>query len=646
MSPCAGSSTEACGGNEKQCDPGGGVFSFQREKVKDEFGSVAGNFTMSYPKWCALLVSMILASRTSFAAFLKYTIHLIRSSPLCTASTPTFFPVPLLSLGQFDRMPSTLSSGRRKLCHLRRAIHCICMALNFWQSGGKWPCEESLRRNPNAEHQALYKRLASLIRSDGLAESFSLTKSGRKHTELVARLSELSSLLTAHGGGAECGYERGFSGVSVPVDLSKAPELVPYADLQADRLQLHGTGHWDVTNLLPDSMVMAYREPRSLLASLPLGAHPKCRDAEPEVAKLAYKWDQKGLLRLYDSSRPVGSLVKVFNCYKSPEVDRQIGDRRGQNSYECRIEGPSKDLPSGPDIMGLSLDVRHEKVVVIITDRKDYYHQIWSTDARAMTNAVGPSVHKELLKNTKAYEAYSLRSAMRKKIGRERRGDDLHSFSLHPGENPTSETLPPDHLWVSFGSVLQGDHAGVEIATAAHECWLEEFGLLQKPDRLVASHSLRSTSHLQGLVIDDYFAASVEKREKPNSESVAAHCYTVSQRAYTSADLLGSPAKDVVCANEGKLVGAFVNSGPAALSRGLCTVGSPAMKRVALSFITLALCKLAYTTDVLHLCLIGGWVSILAYRRPLMSILARSYHLVDQNNLDHNAPKLPQSWCC
>jgi len=151
-------------------------------------------------------------------------------------------------------------------------------------------------------------------------------------------------LLTAHGG-AHNSYEKGFAGVSFPVDNTRAPELVPFADLQADRLRVHGKGHLDVTSLLPDGLVMAYREARSLLANLELGSHPSIRDSGAEVVKLAKLWDQNGLLRLHTSHRPKGSLVKVFNCYKNAGQDRQIGDHRGQNSNE--LQGPgAKQLTS------------------------------------------------------------------------------------------------------------------------------------------------------------------------------------------------------------------------------------------------------------------------------------------------------------
>ena len=144
---------------------------------------------------------------------------------------------------------------------------------------------------------------------------------------------------------------------------------------------------------------------------------------------------------------------------------------------------------------------------------------------------------------------------------REQVGDALHSFILHPGEEACCEFLPPNHLWACSGSVLQGDHGGVEIGTAAHETWLKEFGLLSDSSRLTASTCLGPDKSLQGLVIDDFFAASVEDVATDESHSQAAGWYDASQRAYKEADLLWSPfIKDEVGGNEGKLIGAYVNS--------------------------------------------------------------------------------------
>ena len=46
------------------------------------------------------------------------------------------------------------------------------------------------------------------------------------------------------------------------------------------------------------------------------------------------------------------------------------------------------------------------------------------------------------------------------------------------------------------------------------------------------------------------------------------------------------------------------------------------------------------TTDVLHLCLIGGWAPVLMFRRPFMSVLDKVFHLVDSQSYSASCPKL------
>lgn len=137
-----------------------------------------------------------------------------------------------------------------------------------------------------------------------------------------------------------------------------------------------------------------------------------------------------------------------------------------------------------------------------------------------------------------------------------------------------------------------------------------------------------------------FFALSVEDRFACNDRSISVHSYNKSQTAYEAEGLLGSPEKDIRGANIGKVIGAEVNSTQAALDRGLCTLGAPIAKRISMSFITLAVCQLAFTTDALHLCLLGGWVSMLGFRRPLMALLRDSYHVVDQNKFNSASPRL------
>lgn len=293
---------------------------------------------MSYPKWCALLVGNVLRTRTPFARFLSDSLSMSRSMTSRSASTPIFFPVPVLDFENLGRMPEACSSGVRRKRHLDRAVHTICMALNFWHSGGRWIDATQLQRRPNAEHLTLYQKLTALIRSDGWTASFEISKSGRKAPELIARLSELSILLTARGSPA-CSYDRTFVGIPVGEEAMAAPEVTPFRDLDASRLKVTGTGHWDATQFLDDELAMAYREPQTLCGGLDVGPQPFLRDSPSEIAALARLWDVNGLLLLHDQPCKRGTLSKVFNSYKNELVDRQIGDRRGRNGLEKKIAG-------------------------------------------------------------------------------------------------------------------------------------------------------------------------------------------------------------------------------------------------------------------------------------------------------------------
>lgn len=592
-----------------------------------------GDLQMSYPKWCALLVSNVLRSRTPFASYLNISISLSQDGRRANLS-PAFFPIPVPPWSSFDRMPAGLSQSKRRLVHLRRAVHVICMALNFWHSGGVFDDGLLLQREPSSSHRCLYGRIVSLIRSDGLASSFSLKKSGRKFPNLIASLGGLSSALTSVGSANP--YEKSFGGLDCTLSDEDRAALTPFRDLDRERLVIRGTGHWDATEFLSDYLVMPYREPLVLEAGLDHGTRPFIRDPPHVVAALAKKWDQNNLLVVHSEAVEEGSLVKIFNCYKGPLQDRQIGDRRGRNSVECRVHGPSKLLPSGSDIMDLVVVPSKEKLVLSVTDRSDFYHQISVTKSRAISNTVGPGIPISMLEGTNGLSMFLL-SQSKAKRRREAFGDELDRF----GQFAVRGSRPGDGLvWVSFNSVLQGDHSGVEVCTDAHTSLLQSFGLLSHHHRLVASSPLLSRSCLEGLVIDDYFCISKEAAATPNDDSVAFEAYQTAQKAYNRFGLLGSPLKDVKCENEGRVIWAYVNSGQSARSRDLVTLGAPPAKRVSLSFITLHLCSMTHTTDSLHLCLLGGWISMLAYRRPLMSILNRSFHLVDQNAFDQNNPRV------
>ena len=97
-------------------------------------------------------------------------------------------------------------------------------------------------------------------------------------------------------------------------------------------------------------------------------------------------------------------------------------------------------------------------------------------------------------------------------------------------------------------------------------------------------------------------------------------------------DILGLPC--------GKIIGAWVDAREETRKRGLTTVSSPPQKRLGLSHVSLSVAALSHTSDSLHLCLVGGWVSAMGFRRPMYSLFQKAYGLVDTLAFDPNRPKL------
>ena len=590
--------------------------------------------SLNFNRWCASIAFAVLRTRTKFSSFLRATLHLQRSG---CASSSAAFPLPVPFPGAFARMPPGLSSTKRKRRNLHRAVHVVVMALNFWWSGSCFIPLEHLERAPSKSQQTMLRRIVSLMLADGPREDFEVLASGRKFHHLIARLADLSDCLTKLGAGA-CPYDKKYPGHSVPLDSQRFPELEPYKSLDAGRLKVVGMGNFDATSFLEPELCMAYRYPDSLLYdNVPRpGEYPMHMDKMSEVVSLAKLWDVRGLLRLHSvdlqHERP-HELVRVFNCLKNESCDRQIGDRRGRNLCEQRVIGPSSRLPTGVNITDMYVDAACETLSIICTDRRDFYHQFATSSNRSLSNTVGPRIPLSLLSDTNAFKDFQAERKARKPT-RLSAGDHL-GISERQSFQPT----PKGECMISFSSIFQGDHAGVEIATSAHEGLLQSVGLLSEESRLLSSAPFLGDALCEGLVIDDYFCIAKVQRGILVA-SPALDCLKTCKEVYRKHDILGSDDKDVVGERTAKLIGAHVNASEEAQSRGHTIVAAPPQKRYALSWVSLQLCQLTHTTDSLHLCLVGAWTSVLMFRRQVMSVLQNAFHLVNAMEFNPSNPQL------
>lgn len=522
---------------------------------------------ISFHGWCQRLDTSVFRTRTVFGSFVRHAIQLPRDGSKVSSSPA--FPVPIPYFGVFDRMPSGLSLKRRSLIHFRRAVVLVILALNFWWSGNRFIDDNLLRRVPSPSQKSIVRRVETFMQVDGPSIPSLVVASGRRFPQLVARLSELSSALTAVG--AQSGpYSHTFQGCGQEVEVNNEviDELVPYRSLQAARLKLVGAGHFDPLPFLDDNLAMAFTNPDCLLRECDfLGVSlPKLDDPPLEILALARRWDDLDLLHLHPFNVPElypEQCVKIFNCYKNKQSDRQIGDRRGRNFAELAVSGPSKSLPQGPDVFELFLNPSEDSLLLSVTDRSDFYHQFKTSPTRCISNTLHVGLRREDLEGTKALEKFDVAHS----LGKQDRlyvGDGLLGTSRFP---PVGRKRP-GVLYPSFASILQGDHGGVEYACQSHAELLRSYGLLMHDSRLVANRPFRGSSLLEGLVIDDYFAISVSsKRAKGISPDVG--CFRAAQQAYADHSLVGSPSKDVCGQSTGKVIGASINASPATLAIGL-----------------------------------------------------------------------------
>ena len=196
-----------------------------------------------------------------------------------------------------------------------------------------------------------------------------------------------------------------------------------------------------------------------------------------------------------------------------------------------------------------------------------------------------------------------------------------------------------DHYLVCFGAVAQGDHLGVELGSAAHSSLLESAGLLGHGDRLCSNRPSKGTVSAQGLVIDVFFSVTVKRLRDPKPPQCLDHLQTAKD-TYTREGLLGSDDKDINGEDFARIAGAEVNSTRAVRALGLCTVASPAAKRIALCAVSLETARFSQVTDSLLLWLVGSWTSAALIRRPLMSVFSAVYAVRPSATVKPSRPTL------
>ena len=592
------------------------------------------------PSWVERLVSQVCSARTRFSSFVKLYLSSCRRGRLHTSST-ALFPIPAPDLSVWLDGPSKMSQSKRtQIAHVK-LLHLVIAALNLQFFQNPFEIADLCRRRPGPHHVQLYSRLLAHIKVCGCSGNVSFSGCGRKRFQLSARMEELLKCVQSLGLDVRGPYDDGgLPKAAVPRDDTVAEELRPYRSLDADRLKLSGCGQWRCEDYLPDLLYMPFMEPRCHVYDVPFkeGEAPdNSRNSYDQMKKLIRVWDINGLvdfLPIHDAPDDIRLCTRVFNNYKDKTKDRQIGDRRGQNKVEGKIQCGSESLPTAQALLQLSPRRWKELLCCSITDRKDFYHQFAVSWEKLSLNSIYPWPLLSEVKDTRAAGRFVENFMTRKKkASREVEGDHLEG-----GKRPLLVSGGPQ-LVPCFTALFQGDHLGVEVATAAHGRLLQHHGLLSEGGRLLTGSPIYQDVVNDGLVIDDYFCFSREELSKvlPGDrvrDSGSEQALMVSKGAYEQEGIKGSDEKDVIASLRYKVIGAEVDSSLGSVSRGLVSLAAPGAKRLGLAMLSAIAANQGYTSDALHACLVGSWTSVLLYRRPLMSILDALYKVVPPAELN------------
>ena len=274
--------------------------------------------------------------------------------------------------------PKGSGSALRELL-LSRLLHISVMALNYLHATFRHVPYESLQRHPNQAQLCVYGRLRVLLRASSRHSEDLPECAGRRGTHLVARLTELEQYLKSAGLSSTVYPEEGCLAATVP-HLSEGPfSLTPYKEVDPERLLITGHGEWDIEEYLGPELLLPILEPLTIRGVDPAGLpFPDATHNDPDLARSLFRlWDCKGLLSIAP-----GPLAPRQLCNPNEKADRLIGDRRGPNSLEGRLIGPSTTLPPGFLLCCLTVPRYSHVLVGASTDR---FHV---TKERACGNAV------------------------------------------------------------------------------------------------------------------------------------------------------------------------------------------------------------------------------------------------------------------
>lgn len=306
-----------------------------------------------------------------------------------------------------------------------------------------------------------------------------------------------------------------------------------------------------------------------------------------ELLKLAEKWDSKGACRIFRVDEiNLDEAVGLFGVPKDAEFDRMILNPQVVNGRMKSFSHYTKQLAPGSlfTLIRLPPELAFR---INADDLAEMYYTIKVPDSRAKRNSIGVIFDASALSHLSCFDP-----------------------SKHRGP-----------CVVALGALAMGDSWAVEFAQQAHHNVLRFLaGSMLEHQRVAYRRAFPRGLFLEWLSIDDHIGVQIVtwdqlKNCTPLRDS---EVFSRAESAYKQVGLVQHPKKKQRGVTQGTFLGAEVDGRTGFVS-------SPRTRIAVLMLCTVVVARKGITSPRLLSSILGCWIHVLMFRRPVLSILSHVF---------------------
>eukprot|EP00435_Cladocopium_sp_Y103_P042939 s2396_g12.t1 len=359
----------------------------------------------------------------------------------------------------------------------------------------------------------------------------------------------------------------------------------------ASRIKWEHSPAFDPIPYFTDSVVRdAFADP----ATVKLPSHqwvekPKGRVhcSRHELLKLAEKWDSKGACRIFRLDQiNEDEAVGIFAVAKDEQYDRLILNPQRVNARLRSFSHYTKSLAPGSLFAMIRLE-QDQVLRISADDLAEMYYTIKIPELRAKRNCIGLRFAATELSHLQCFDPH-----------------------VHFGT-----------CFVALNALAMGDSWAVEFAQQAHHNVLKHVaGCMLDHQRVAYRKPFPRSSFLEWLSIDDHIGVQIVSKAhfKQGLRARDTEVFERATEAYSEVGLVQHPKKKRREVQQGIFIGAEVDG-----AEGL--VSAPRDRIGTLMLCTMLVVQRGCCSPALLSSLLGCWIHVLMFRRPILSVLSHSF---------------------